>query len=110
MTITNTWAIVQMDAYPEYEGQTDVVFTVHWTLTAEDEDGRMGYVYGAQSLDVKAGEEFTPFADLTKQQVLGWLFDAMGAEAASNYEAAAAKQIADQLNPPVINPPLPWAE
>jgi hypothetical protein len=28
MTITNTWNVVQMDAYPEYEGETDVVFTV----------------------------------------------------------------------------------
>ncbi len=36
MTITNTWAVQQMDAYQEYEGETDVVFTVHWTLTATD--------------------------------------------------------------------------
>jgi hypothetical protein len=32
MAITNTWNVVQMDAYPEYEGETDVVFTVHWTI------------------------------------------------------------------------------
>ena len=33
MAVTNTWAVVQMDAYPEYDGDTDVVFNVHWTLT-----------------------------------------------------------------------------
>jgi hypothetical protein len=31
MTVTNTWAVAQMDAYPELDGETDVVFTVHWT-------------------------------------------------------------------------------
>ena len=36
MTITNTWTIVQMDAYPEADGETDVVFNVHWTLTGTD--------------------------------------------------------------------------
>jgi hypothetical protein len=25
MAITNTWAVVRMDCYPEYDGETDVV-------------------------------------------------------------------------------------
>jgi hypothetical protein len=51
---------------------------------------------------------FTPYADLTEAQVIGWVQDAMGEEVVAGYEANVAQQIADQINPPVVTPPLPW--
>jgi hypothetical protein len=30
------WNVVQMNAYPEVDGEIDVVFTVHWTLSGTD--------------------------------------------------------------------------
>lgn len=107
MTITNTWAVVQMDAYPEYEGQPDVVSTVHWTLTATDGDNT-GHVYGSQGVDLNVEDGFTPFADLTEAEVIDWVHGAMGEDAVAAHEANVAQQIADQINPPVIKPPLPW--
>ena len=56
MTITNTWNVTQMDAYPEYDGEADVVFTVHWTLIGTD-GTYVGSVYG--STGVSLDEEFT---------------------------------------------------
>ena len=109
MTITNTWAVIQMDAYPEYEGEADVVFTVHWTLTGTD-GSYAGSVYGSVGVTVDEGATFTPYADLTQAQVIGWVQDALGAEAVTGYEANVAQQIADQIDPPVVTPPLPWAE
>jgi len=108
MAITNTWAVVQMDAYPEYEGEPDVVFTVHWTLTGTD-GTYAGSVYGSQGITLVEGATFTPYADLTQAQVIGWVQDAMGAEQVAAYEANVAQQIADQIDPPVVTPPLPWA-
>jgi hypothetical protein len=32
----------------------------------------------------------------------------MGAEQVAAYEANVAEQIANQINPPVVTPPLPW--
>ena len=110
MTVTNTWAVIQMDCYPEYDNETDVVFVVHWTLTAIDGEGYTGYVYGAQGLTLDSSAPFTPYADLTQEQVLGWVFDAMGPEQVAAYEATVAKQIQDQIDPPVVTPPLPWAQ
>jgi len=109
MTITNTWGVVQMDAYPEYDGETDVVFTVHWTLTGTD-GTYVGSVYGSVGVSLNEGSTFTPYADLTEAQVIGWVQDALGAEAVTGYEANVAQQIADQIDPPVVTPPLPWAE
>jgi len=108
MAITNTWAINQMDCYPEYDNETDVVFNVHWTLTGVDGVYR-GKVYGAQAVPLNSGAPFTSFADLTEEQVIGWVQAAMGEEVVAGYEANVAQQIADQLNPPVTNPPLPWS-
>lgn len=107
MTTTYTWAVVQMDCYPEADGETDVVFTVHWTLTGSD-GTYTGSVYGSQAVTVDPAAPFTPYADLTQDQVIGWVQAAMGAEQVAAYEANIAQQIADQINPPVVTPPLPW--
>jgi 3',5'-cyclic AMP phosphodiesterase CpdA len=108
MTITNTWAVQQMDCYPEEDGETDVVFTVHWTLTGTD-GTYTGYVYGTQSVSIDPDVPFTPYADLTETQVIGWVKSAMGEEQVASYEANVAEQIADQIDPPVVTPPLPWS-
>lgn len=108
MAITNTWGVVQMDCYPEYEGQPDVVFTVHWTLSGTDGTYN-GSAYGSVGLTLDEGSDFTPYADLTEAQVVGWVQEALGDEQVAAYEANVAQQIADQANPPVVTPPLPWA-
>lgn len=108
MAITNTWAVVQMDAYPEVDGETDVVFNVHWTLNGTD-GTYQGSAYGTQAVSLDSSAPFTPYADLTQEQVLGWVQDAMGPEQVAAIEASVAQQIADQANPPVVTPPLPWS-
>ena len=107
MTTTNTWNVVKMDAYPQEAGETDVVFNVHWTLTGTD-GTYTGYVYGTQGVTIDPDAPFTPYDDLTEAQVIGWVQEAMGAEQVAAYEASVAQQIADQINPPVVTPPLPW--
>jgi hypothetical protein len=109
MTITKTWAVLQMDAYPEYEGNADVVFTVHWTLNATDGE-HVGSVYGSVGLTLDPEATYVPYADLTEAQVIGWAKDALGEETVTGYEANVAQQISDQINPPVVTPALPWSE
>lgn len=108
MAVTYTWSVVQMDAYPEEGGETDVVFNVHWTL-AGIEQTYQGYAYGSQGVSVDSSAPFTPYADLTQAQVIGWVQSALGAEQVAAYEANVATQIADQIDPPVVTPPLPWS-
>jgi len=109
MNIVNTWNVVSMDAYPEYEDETDVVFNVHWTLVGTDGTYN-GSVYGSVGVSLDEGATFTPYADLTEAQVIGWVQAALGEEQVASYEANVAQQIADQIDPPVVTPPLPWAE
>jgi len=107
MTITNTWTVVQMNAKPELNGKANVVFTVYWVLTGTD-GTYTGSVYGSAGVTLNPDSSFTPYADLTQEQVIGWVHNGMGDNVAA-YEVSVAKQIADQINPPVVTPPLPWA-
>jgi len=105
MTITNTWAIQQMDCYPEYEGEPDVVFVCHWTLIATD-GTYSGSSYGSVGVTYEAGTPYTAYADLTLDQVLGWVW-ANGVDKDTT-EANVAAQIEAQINPTVVTPPIPW--
>jgi hypothetical protein len=102
---TFNWQIEQLNCYPQAEGQTDVVFTVHWRLTGTD-GTYSGSVYSTCGVTYVAGAPYTPYADLTQDQVLGWIW-ASGVDKDSA-EAAVQTQIDNQINPPVVSPQLPW--
>lgn len=108
MTITKTWAVAQMDAYPEYEGQSDVVFGIHWTLTAS-EGVHQAQIYGSHNMTLELGAQFTPYSELTEAQVLDWLFAGIGSEQVAAFEANVEQQLQDIINPTVVSPPLPWS-
>lgn len=108
MSIVNTWVVNKMDCYPTYESQTDVVFNVHWRVNATD--GTYNSTsYGTVGVTYEAGSPYAPFADLTQAQVIGWVQGSMGPEQVASIEASLAKDIADQTNPPVLTPSLPWS-
>jgi hypothetical protein len=107
MSITYNFSIVAMDCYPEQDGQTDVVFTCHWQLNGTDGTYN-GSVYGSVGVTYEAGSPFTPYADLTQSQVVGWVQAALGSEQVAAYEENVAQQIANQANPPVMQKSLPW--
>jgi hypothetical protein len=65
-----------------------------------------GSVYSTCSVPFQKDKSFTPYASLTLDQVLGWVW-ANGVDKAAT-EAAVEGQIEAQKNPPVVSPPLPW--
>ena len=108
MANTYTWVISQLECYPQHEGHTDVVFTVHWRRQATDGE-HTADIYGSQAVTLDPDAPFTPFAQITKAQVEGWLEDAMGAERVAELDATLDKQIKSEKKPPITRPALPWA-
>ena len=109
---TITWTIEQNWVKPVEGSETDVVVTSTYRCKASETVGTgdsaktyIGTVDGACSFQPPSGE-FTPDEDLTQDQVLGWCF-ANGVDK-SAIEANVTAQIENQINPPVIAPPLPW--
>ena len=109
MPNTYKWVISQLECYPEHEGKENVVFTIHWRRQADDGAGHVGDVYGAQAVTLDPNAPFTPFDQLTQAQVESWLESSMTIEQLAAMNDALDKQIADQINPPVTRPALPWA-
>jgi hypothetical protein len=83
---------------------TDVVITADWRCNGS-QDQYSGTCYGSASFAPPSGN-FTPYEDLTQDQVLGWCF-ANGVDQTA-IEANVTAQINDQINPPVVVLPLPW--
>jgi len=99
------WIIERLLVKPTEGTLTDVVITADWRCNGS-QDNYSGTCYGSTSFAPPSGS-FTPFSDLTQDQVLGWCF-ANGVDQAA-IEANVTQQIENQINPPVIAPPLPWA-
>ena len=106
MAIGYTWDVSTVDTYPTLESNADVVYNVHWRLTAEDDanqdaDGNnwTATVYGTQSVDTSDLSSFTAFADLTSSDVQGWVEAAMGADAVTDLKSGLDAQIAAKINP-----------
>ena len=86
----------------------DYVVTSHWTLTATD-GTYTGSVYGTASFEVDPDKpNYTPYADLTLEQVVAWTQASMGLEQMAAYEKFVADQIEAQINPTIVSPHLPW--
>jgi hypothetical protein len=83
---------------------SDVVITADWRCNGT-QDQYSGTCYGSASFAPPSGS-FTPYEDLTQDQVLGWCY-ANGVDKTA-IEANVSLQIENQINPPVIAPPLPW--
>ena len=106
MAIGYTWDVSTVDTYPTLDSNADVVYNVHWRLTAEDDanqdaDGNnwTATVYGTQSVDTSDLSSFTAFADLTSSDVQGWVEAAMGADAVTDLKSGLDAQIALKITP-----------
>ena len=110
MAITYNWTISALDCIPQVDGKTDYVVTAHWSCNGDDEEGHTGSVYSTQSFTVDPNKpDYVPFDQLTEELVVGWVQDAMGEDGVVATEASVATQIENQINPPIVTPPLPWA-
>jgi hypothetical protein len=102
--ITLSWIIERLLVKPTEGSLTDVVITADWRCNGS-QDNYSGTCYGSASFAPPSGS-FTPYEDLTEAQVLSWCFS-NGVDQAA-IEANVTQQINDQINPPIIAPPLPW--
>ncbi len=106
MAIGYTWDVSTVDTYPTLESNADVVYNVHWRLTAEDDanqdaDGNnwTATSYGTQSVDTSDLSSFTAFADLSASDVQGWVETAMGSDDVTALKAGLDAQIALLITP-----------
>ncbi len=96
--ITYDWNCKTVDVHPQEEGQTDVVYNVHWIVTGVDGDYSATNI-GTQVVPLSEGDAFIPFEDLTNEIVVEWTKAAMGKDKVDQIETSIASQIAEKENP-----------
>ena len=111
MSATITWVIEWMQTTPTTATPPETVITAGWRCNGVELAGTpaVDYAasnYGTTSFPAPEGA-FTPYDQLTQGQVLSWVW-ANGVDKTVT-EAGVQTQIDAQINPPVIQPPLPWA-
>jgi hypothetical protein len=90
MTTTYTWAIASC----ERTTADGIVFTVHWTLSAED-GTYASSAYGSIGLE-QPEDDVIPYSDLTPELVIGWTQAKLDVPA---IEAALQTQLDEQAAP-----------
>jgi hypothetical protein len=110
--MTILWLIERLLCKPLEGSNPDVVITADWrcngtetTGSGDTEKTYSGTCYGSCSFAPPSGS-FTPYEDLTQEQVLDWCYS-NGVDKTA-IEANVTQQINNQINPPVVVLPLPW--
>ena len=106
MAISYAWDVSTVDTYPTKDSNSDVVYNVHWRLTAtdgtnKDSDGNnwTATSYGSQGLDTDSISSFTAFASLNATKVQGWVETALTADTVTAMKASLKAQIAEKITP-----------
>jgi len=110
LDITYNWNFNPLDCYPTESIYSDVVFNVHWQLYAST-GSYFASSIGTQTVGPLGTGSFTPFEDLTKDQVQGWVIDAINANDTGSVDrmyTSLAQQIENQINPPTVTLNAPW--
>ena len=108
MNIIYKWYIIQLLVKPNDGDLKDVVVICDWLYTASAIDNDKEYVKqksGKQyfsDIDIK---DFTPFEDLTYNQVCGWLESSIDVNLMNNELAI---EINDEINPKIVYTALPF--
>ena len=106
MAISYAWDVKTVDTYPTKDSKSDVVYNVHWGLTATDDTNNdaegnslTATVYGSQSLDTSDLSSFTEFADLTVSDVQGWVEAALTADTVNDMKDSLDSTIEELVTP-----------
>jgi hypothetical protein len=107
---TYTWKVVSMSVLPEQGGETDVVVLAVYNVTGVQDQTTIS-IDGMFQKFTYTGGSFTPYEDLTEEQVIGWIQSALGENGVNSIYACIDGQINSILNPPPTPQPepLPWS-
>ena len=106
MAIGYTWDVSTCDTYPTKDSKSDVVYNVHWRLTATDDTNKdsegnnwTATFYGTQLLDTSDLSSFIEWSSLTASDVQGWVETALTADTVTAMKAKLDAEIAEKITP-----------
>lgn len=96
--MANTYSI-RINAVDVHTSQNDlekVIYNVHWSYIAEDENGNRASMIGVQSVSDPDPENFTAFESLIQSDIIAWIEPLLSIE---DMQANLDAQIAEKVAP-----------
>ena len=102
---TYNWNCKTVDVHPSEGGQTNVIYNVHWRVTASSDALDANDIafnatsIGTQTLQFNSGSDFVAFDDLSHASIIDWVKGAMGEEQVNNIQGGLDAQISELQTP-----------
>ena len=113
MAISYEWDCKTCDTYPTKSGKSNVVYNVHWRLTAtdgtnKDSDGNnwTANTYGSQTVSTDDLSSFKNWSSLTNADVQGWVETALTADTVTAMKTSLDAEIAEKVSPTSVTKTL----
>ena len=113
MAISYSWDCKTCDTYPTKSGKSNVVYNVHWNLTAtdgtnKDSDGNnwTSSMYGTQAVSTDDLSSFKNWSSLTNADVQGWVETALTADTVTAMKTSLDAVIAEKVTPTSVTKTL----
>tara|TARA_R100001163_G_scaffold24553_1_gene20371 strand:+ start:2427 stop:2774 length:348 start_codon:yes stop_codon:yes gene_type:complete len=113
MAISYEWDCKTCDTYPTKSGKSNVVYNVHWRLTATDGtnkdsngDNWTASIYGTQAVSTDDLSSFKNWSSLTNADVQGWVEAAITADKVTSMKAGLDSEIAKKISPTSVTKTL----
>lgn len=106
--MTTNWVISAMDCKVQEGDMSDVVITVHWRFQGNETSNGKNYFaesYGATTVGTPNPQSFTPFDQLTQEQVVAWLEQELDVV---KMTSVLQENINLQINPVDVTLTPPW--
>lgn len=103
------WDIQWIKCNPQFGQYSNYVMQVGWICVAKDGNLK-AQSYGVLSLQADSQQpNFVPYQNLTKQQVLQWIFNNPAEpDLKKEVERGLSEQIANMKKPTLVDTPVPW--
>jgi hypothetical protein len=104
------WVISQLNCAVEFNGLNNVINVIHYRYNATKVDGDKTYfadTYGASRVPQPNHQNFTPYEDVTEEEVINWLQQILPVE---TMQSSLEANITLQINPVEVTLPLPWTK
>jgi hypothetical protein len=104
---TFSWVITQLECHPLSDDKTNIIYNIIWDCCGIQEPENVAQSYrGQTNVTYTSGQPFTPYDQLTQEQILQWVFDS-GINK-TEIESSVQSQIDALLLPKQSTPNLPW--
>jgi len=104
---TYTWDIAQLQCYPSHGEKANVVVAIHWVLTGTDGVNSASR-QGASGVSFDSDAQFTPYENLTKDELISWVETSLGEEGVQEIKDGVDSDLAQLASQPTFIS-LPWS-